>query len=255
MTLTDRATKFLNKQEFRSDAVKSLEVIIGAFIKIGVQPTQELIDFQLNFGGLTIYAGLEPICFGILHEEIARGNFGKYRKEVSKLIYHPPEYDLLIGHLACADTLYQECFTIDFEGNYYEGWELKASKFEVIVEDLAIFGEIDRLGYKNSYHEYFENLSIDFEQIKRDLNFANYPEFPQDIIKWGKNAELIIRMSNDKISLYSKSEIGEDQKEYLKKITNKEEKTITSNTSTTTVVEPQTPKSASLWLKLKSWWS
>ncbi|CAL2101702.1 protein of unknown function [Tenacibaculum sp. 190130A14a] len=121
MKLTERATDFLNEQEYRSDAVKSLDMIENAFSKIGIKPTQELIDFQLNYGGLTIYAGLEPICFGILHGEKVRGDFGYPDKIINELIYHPAEDDIPNDHLTCADTRYQEYFTIDFDGKYYEG--------------------------------------------------------------------------------------------------------------------------------------
>jgi len=103
MKLTERATDFLNEQEYRSDAVKSLDVIESAFSKMGIKPTQELIDFQLNYGGLTIYAGLEPICFGILHGEKVRGDFGHPDKIINELIYHPAEDDIPNDHLTCAD--------------------------------------------------------------------------------------------------------------------------------------------------------
>ena len=259
MKLTERATDFLNEQEYRSDAVKSLDVIESAFSKIGIKPTQELIDFQLNYGGLTIYTGLEPICFGILHGEKVRGDFGHPDKIVNELIYHPAEDDIPNDHLTCADTPYQEYFTIDFDGKYYEGWEPKATKFENLIEDLAIFEEIDQLGYKNSISEYFENIEIDFEKVKSDLNLTDYPEFPQDIIKWGQNAELTIRISNDKVNLYSKNEITEEQKDYLKKITNKKEmEAVANNGYTTMAVESETPKSSNksnLWSRLKSMWS
>ena len=52
MNLTDRTTKYLNAQKYRSDAVKSMDIIELAFSEIGIQLTQELIDFQMNFGGL-----------------------------------------------------------------------------------------------------------------------------------------------------------------------------------------------------------
>lgn len=259
MKLTERATDFLNEQEYRSDAVKSLDVIESAFSKIGIKPTQELIDFQLNYGGLTIYAGLEPICFGILHGEKVRGDFGHPDKIINELIYHPAEDDIPKDHLTCADTRYQEYFTIDFDGKYYEGWEPKATKFENLIEDLAIFEEIDQLGYKNSISEYFENIEINFEKVKSTLGLTDYPEFPQDIIKWGQNAELTIRISDDKVNLYSKNEITDEQKDYLKKITNKKEKeAVANNGYTTMAAESETPKSnnkSNLWSKLKSMWS
>lgn len=259
MKLTERATNFLKKQEYRSDAVKSLDVIESAFLKIGIQPTQELIDFQLDYGGLTIYAGLEPICFEILQGEKVRGVFGHPDKMIKELIFHPAEDNIHIEHFTCADTVYQEYFTIDFEGKYYEGWELKANKFENLIEDLAIYGEINQLGYKNSISEYFGNTKIDFEKVKSELNLADYPQFPQDIIKWGQNKELTLRISNDRINLYAKNEITYEQKDYLKKITNKKDKeSVAINDYSTSRSESENPKSSkksNFMSSLKSIWS
>lgn len=258
MKLTERATDFLNEQEYRSDAVKSLDIIENAFSKIGIKATQELIDFQLNYGGLIIYAGLEPICFGILHGEKVRGDFGYPDKIINELIYHAAKDDIPNDHLACADTRYQEYFTIDINGRYYEGWKLVATTFENLIEDLAVFEEIDKLGYKKSTSEYFENVQIDFEKVKDFLNLTNYPGFPQDIIKWGQNSELAVRISNDKIILYSKTEITEEQRNYLRKITNKKEKAVANNGYTTMAVKAQNDKretKTNFWSKLKSLWS
>lgn len=221
MSLTERATKYLSQREYRSDAVQSLEMIEQAFSKIGISPTQELIDFQLKYGGLTIYAGLEPICFGILHGEKVRGDFGPPDKTINALIYHPAEDDIPVDHFTCADTLYQEEFTIDSKGKYYEGWRLVATSFENFLENLAIYPELDQLGYKHSTREYFEDIQIDFEQVKRDLNLTDYPEFPQDIIQWGQNSELAVKVSDDTILLCSKSEVTDEQEDYLRKITKK----------------------------------
>ncbi|WP_348727266.1 hypothetical protein [Tenacibaculum sp. 190130A14a] len=88
---------------------------------------------------------------------------------------------------------------------------------------------------------------------------TDYSEFPQDIIKWGQNSELTLRISNDSVNLYSKNEITDAQKDYLKKITNKKEKeTVANNGYTTMTDESETPKSSNksnLWSRLKSMWS
>ncbi len=65
MRLTKRASVFLSEQEYRDDGMTSLDVIEAAFSKIGIEPTKELIDFQSNYGGFIIHAGLKLICFGM----------------------------------------------------------------------------------------------------------------------------------------------------------------------------------------------
>ena len=248
MKLTKRATEFFQKQSYRKDAVQSLAVIEHAFSKIGIKATPELIDFQLSYGGLIIDAGLEPICFGILHGEAARGEFKRSSGGMHELIYWPADDDIPIDHFSCADTLYQEYFTIDLQGGYYEGWELVATKFDSVIEDLALFQEIKQLGYQYSYTEYFENLQLNFERIKNDLALINYPDFPQDIIKWANNEEIVLKLSHKKISLFSKRELSIEQKNYLRRLTNKKELQVNLS-----LVE--TNNKLSFWAKLKKRWS
>ncbi len=221
MNLSSRAQNFLKKQEYRKDAVKSPEIIREAFAAIGMEPSPALMEFQQNYGGLIIYAGLEPICFGILHGEAVRGDFANPKRIIHQLIYHPAEGDQIQAHFTCADTRYQEYFTMDADGVYYEGWDPVARHFDHFVEDLAIFDEINALGYLHSCSEYFENIEIDFETIKTDLELWDYPDFPQGIIQWGQNAALTLRVSKDQITLYGKTGITETQKAYLRKITHK----------------------------------
>lgn len=221
MSLSQRANKFLSQQEYRNDTVSEMEIIQEAFRKAGLEPTSKLIDFQLKYGGLMVYSGLEPICFGILHGENSRGDFAFPEKKINELIYYPDWQDETKIQFNCADTRYQENFSLDRDGNYYEGGEVKATKFDFIIEDLSIFQELQDQGYSKSTSKHFENIIIDVNKIKSDLKLDDYPNFPQDKIYWGASQNLALRVGIDKISLFSKSEIPPEKIKYLDNLVKK----------------------------------
>ena len=260
MLLTERAKKFLNRQEYRADAVKSEELIRQAFNKIGKAPVQALIDFQLNYGGLMIYAGLEPICFGILHGDMVRGDFYEPERIIHDFIHYPPDEDSPLDHLTCADTLYQELFTLDFEGKYYEGYTLVATRFEHQIEDLAVFDEIVGNGHERFERIYIEDLQthLDFEQVKKELELFDYPDYTQDVKKWACNEQLYVGLSHDTFLMISKEGFTETQQAYLQHV--KELAAEVSNQNPTfedltTLQGPVRQRKSGFWERLKGLWS
>jgi len=216
LNLTERAFNYLKKQERREDAIREIQDIEKAFKIASIKPTEELIKFQSNYGGLNIYAGLEPICFGIIHGNLIRGS--EFRGEKNKLVYDYSEENPEILHFYCADTLYQEEFTIDEKGNYYEGWEKLASNFDYVIEDLAVFNEVSKLNLSSLFDSYFDYKEIDIFSIIKLLNLKDYPKFPFDLTYWGRNENYVARITRNRILILGKKELSDDTKNHLKRI-------------------------------------
>ena len=201
MALSERAADFLKRQKWRVDAVKSPDVIERAFMRAGRTLTPALYDFQMRYGGLMIYAGLEPICFGILHGNLARGDF--QRQQPQQLMSWEPDQDCPFWSFTCADTLYQENFTLDENGGYYEGGQQSASSFDVVIEDLALFEWLHASGYQRVYSRYAEELSLPDNTLSETFALRSFPDFPTDIIYWGLNQEFVVRCSVDMLIVFA----------------------------------------------------
>lgn len=147
-----------------------------------------------------VYAGLEPICFGILHGELTRGDF---QREYHKLLPWLPDEDCPHWHYTCADTLYQENFTLDEEGGYYEGYQLHALSFDGVIENLAVFADLRRQGYQQVYECYGENLQLPDEVLCQQLHLHPYPDYPADVIFWGKNDQLVVQRGVEEIRVFA----------------------------------------------------
>lgn len=129
MVLSKRACDYLAHSEWK-DSVKDEKEIINAFQAARIMPTDPLIDFQTRFGGLIVME---------------------------------PEDDIVIRHFNCADTLYQEIFSIDEQGRYYEGYDLKCNNFETHIESSAMLNQVNKgkwqTVYKyelDAYRDYYE---------------------------------------------------------------------------------------------------
>lgn len=221
MGLSNRGINFLKNQKFRKDAIKSLRTINNAFKKIKLEPSKEIIDFQIKYGGLILYAGLEPVCFGIIHGILSRGEFASYKRIFNRLIFTPKEPDFPIDLFLCADTLYQMDFSIDINGQYYEDCELAARNFDFVIEDWAIHDEITKNGYKYRLKRNNLDKEHDIGYLKDYLKIKDYPEFEVDKVFWGKSNEFAIRICKDSIVLYSKNEIKNQTISILKRLTEK----------------------------------
>ena len=197
MTISDRANQYLQKQKYRADAIQSIDLLKECFDKNSLELTPALLNFQLKYGGLLIYAGLEPICFGIVHGDLVRGlEFNKPHQIISFT-----EKDLNpINHYVCADTLYQELFSIDEKGNYYEGSKLMATNFDYVIEDLAILDELNERRFKQIIGKKIESETLDLESIIIDFKLD---ENIVDLVKWYSNNEVAIRITKFELKVYS----------------------------------------------------
>ncbi|RTQ48985.1 hypothetical protein EJV47_15455 [Hymenobacter gummosus] len=209
MHLSKRAAAFLAQQQWRADAVRDPAVVARAFTRLGLQPSPALLDFQLTYGGLMLYAGLEPICFGLLHGKLARGDFSPPHK-ADTLIHEPPDEDRSHHLFACADTLYQMDFHLDEQGRYYENWQLHANSFDAIIEDKAVWAELRAQPYERVYFGYFEEGAIPVAALAEAFQVAPYPDLPPDLIYWGRNEQLVVRRSADKLMVFSLTEPADD---------------------------------------------
>ena len=154
-----------------------------------------------------IYVGLEPICFGILHGKLSRGDF-QIEKKVEELIHWRPDDEIRLHRFTCADTLYQAEFTLDEAGGYYEDGELQATHFDTVFEDLAVFDQLTQTGYKQLYRRYGEDFTLPDEVLMQALNLEPYPLFKPDIIFWGKNNHLCVRKSSDELIVFAIDELS-----------------------------------------------
>lgn len=189
------------------------------------EPTSALIDFQKRFGGYVEYAYLEPIVFGILHKEPCRGEF----KNWTALIVIEPEDDIIVQHFVCADTLYQETFSIDEQGYYYLGYTIQCYNFETHIEEVAIL-EIMNKEKWNTVFEYELDMwtSGPYDTIDENkyLEFCKYfklkkfEDFPDDLISFDKNDDYLVWKCSNSLRVLSKNSANESDIEAMKKIFN-----------------------------------
>lgn len=219
MNLSIRATEFFNKQEFRQDSVKSRDIIIKAFEIKGMLLTSELLKFQLKYGGLMIYAGSEPICFGIIHGNLIRGPEFKQEKQlIHQILPVEPKEDIPSYSFVCADTMYQEFYMIDVNGKYYEGYDLKANNFGYILEDLALFDEIKNSGVRSVFKTQLLDGNLNYGPFIQEYNLLPYEEFPVDLIEWYRNDKFVVRVSRTDLTLFSKIELNKAEVFKMKSI-------------------------------------
>ncbi|MGG4495880.1 hypothetical protein [Brevibacillus reuszeri] len=225
MGLSNRANRFLANAKWKN-SVHDEKDIRHAFEAVKLIPTEKLIDFQKRYGGLTIYAYLEPIVYGILHQAPSRGAFANE----TGLIITEPEDDIVVRHFACADTLYQETFTIDEDGRYYEGFELKCNHFETHVESMAMLEQVKKGKWKivyefepDVYRDCYE--TIDWKQygelVKR-LGLKKVEDFPDDVISWDTNGEILVWRKADAVIVLSEGSLKQAEQEMVEEIFPKE---------------------------------
>jgi hypothetical protein len=202
MQLTTRATAYLQQQEWRPAARPSTDTLFELFERQGLVPSAAVQAFQRDYAGLVVYAGLEPICFGLLHPQTTRPWFGPSRTTYELEVF-PPEPDQPAYHFTCAATGYQEYFTLDEEGHYYEGWKRMATCFDGVIEDLAVFAELQAAGYTQQYAHQLERGPLAPEVWQTELSLEAYPLFPQDLIFWARNETVVARQSPDELRLFA----------------------------------------------------
>lgn len=203
MPLSTRATDYLRQQEWRPDVRHTPEVLAAAFDQAGLVLSEPLRTFQRTYAGLVVYAALEPICFGLLHPHVHKRWFAP-AQTTYQLDPHEPDAEVTVYHFGCAMTGYQEYFTLDEEGGYYEGWKKHASSFDGVVEDLAVFAEIHAVGYAQRYIRELDYERLSAEVLRTELGVVDYPSFPEDVIFWGGNGAVVVRRSPTELRLFAR---------------------------------------------------
>lgn len=222
VNLSNRARRFLDNSKWK-DSVREEKDIIQAFEAAGIAPTNALIEFQKNFGGFTYYAYLEPIVFGILHKPPCRGAF----EHETGLIVIEPEDDIVVRHLECADTLYQETFTIDEQGRYYEGYDIQCHRFETHIENLAMLEQVNTGKWKSVFKyelDFYHKGCYDivdqtkYGELVRRLGLKKIDDFPEDIVSWDTNGELLVWRKADAVNVLSETGISARQRKEIEEI-------------------------------------
>jgi hypothetical protein len=203
MQLTTRAMAYLQQHEWRSAARPPADTLFEAFGREGLVPSTALQAFQRDYAGLVVYAGLEPICFGLLQPHTSRRWFGRSRTTYEVEVW-PPEDEFPAHHFTCAATGYQEYFTLDEEGHYYEGWKRHATCFDGVIENLEVYSELNAAGYTQQYGRRLEREPLPPEVWQIELGVDAYPSFPQDIVFWAKNETVVVCQSPDMLRLFAR---------------------------------------------------
>ena len=213
--LSGRARHFLANAEFR-DSVKDETKIRAAFARKGIAPSPELIRFQKLFGGFVEYSWLTPIVFGILHSGKCEGDFAGHENE---LLIEEEEFPT---HYICADTLYQEIFTMTENGNYYEGYNLQCRTFETLIENLSVYDELNKQGgyekifsYTGDTAEQCEGSAAAFSEkvspFLKELRLSALDGCWDDILCWYKSdSGLWVKKENLNLSAFSKNKTDKD---------------------------------------------
>ena len=222
MALSNRALDYLAKCKWK-DSVKDEKEILKAFEIEGVQPTSTLIDFQKRFGGYVEYAHIEPIAFGILHKAPCRGDFVNRKG----LIIIEPEDDIVVRHFVCADTLYQETFSIDEQGRYYLGYEIQCNKFETHIEEATILELLNKEKWNTVFkfeldirtrgtYDIIDNNK--YIELCEYFKLSKFEDFPDDIISFERNDNYLVWRRSNSVKVLSKNSVIKSDLEAMEKI-------------------------------------
>jgi hypothetical protein len=185
MTLSKRATEFLNKSK-RENSQLSESEIRQIFTDNRASIFEPLIEFQQKFGGYIFHAGLAPIKFGIIKGE------GGYPKSSNTAIIEFEESELASHKyfFDCATTEYQMQFFLDEKGVYYEDYEAKASSFYKTVEHLALWYEMN---YRNDFELLFRDHHFHDINLDKELKLNIIPEASDQYTLWFSNEEIYMQ--------------------------------------------------------------
>jgi hypothetical protein len=185
MTLSKRAQDFLLKSK-RDNYPSTEQDIRDAFIVNNAPFFEPLLRFQLDYGGYTFNAGLEPIKFTLLKGE------GGYPRSSGTSIIEFEETDKAEPKyfFECAITNYQMQFLLDEHGVYYEDYEAKASSFEKAVEHLALW---DEMRGRETYEIIYREKNLKTNDIDKYLDLALLPEASDQFTLWFKNEFIYIQ--------------------------------------------------------------
>ena len=176
MSLSQRASDFLRKSE-RTISLLTESEIRQAFEDNHAPIFEPLIEFQQRFGGYTFYAGLAPIKFSLL-----KGDGGYPKSSRTAIVeFELSERSLPQYFFDCASTDYQMQFFLDEEGVYYEDYKAVASEFEKVVEQWALWEEINR---REDFQVIYDNQRMKTKDIDKELKLELLPEASDQYTLW-----------------------------------------------------------------------
>jgi hypothetical protein len=140
--LSERALKYLDTLE-RVPAVRDEKPIREIFDKTGVPAFEKIIEFQMRFGGIVEFYGLNKFIWGVLHEIPEEYSFLK-----------PNELDFFVEgeeyFFTCANCHCSDSWSLDTKGVLYWCGHKKALSFEKKIErDAAVTEIFSGRNYKN----------------------------------------------------------------------------------------------------------
>ena len=204
MELSKRALDFLHHSEREIPELTERD-IRDAFSANNAPVFEPLIAFQLQYGGYIFYAGLEPIKFILLQ------GVGGYPKITNTSIIEFEETNTISPkyHFVCAMTNYQMQFTLDEEGIYYEDYQPKASSFDKVIEELALWNEIK---LKTGYEIIFRERQILTQNLDKELNLALIPEASDQFTLWFQNESIYMKQCQGLTTLIASEKYSEKDK-------------------------------------------
>lgn len=197
-SLSTRALQFLISQN-RTSNLHTRNSLIEVFKRHGIEPFESLIEFELKYGGYTLYAGLAPIQF-----QLISGGGSHFDPTLATLDYEEsddPEDDYQYQFF-CANTNYQVQFSLDEKGRYYEDYELKYSCFDKLIENLAIWKASNEL----SFNEIFRNKTLKTHFVPEDFGLTILEETVDIQSQWFKAENLFLRKEKDSFTLLGKKD-------------------------------------------------
>ncbi|WP_334076905.1 hypothetical protein [Paenibacillus sanfengchensis] len=129
--------------------------------------------------------------------------------------------------MECADTLYQETFTIDEQGRYYEGYDIKCHRFETHIENLAVLEQVNKGKWERVFEyelDFYHKGCYDvvdeakYSELVRRLGLKKLADFPEDIVSWDTNGELLVWRKADAVIVLSETGITARQREEIGEI-------------------------------------
>jgi hypothetical protein len=173
MELSQKAISWLRSQE-RVPAITDRQRIIGAIQRADAPVFEPVLQFQKNYGGLVLYAGDEPLAFGILH--------------LTTRTYWQPEtvgarFEHDIWYFECCNTCYQMEFSIDQNGCYLEDGDPIASSFDKFIEWMAMGRELISVGWRIAYDSRFKSNEL-AESLIQHHGLCPIPEASDKYSEW-----------------------------------------------------------------------
>lgn len=204
MTLSKRASDFLQKSK-RENLFSSENEIRQAFIDCGAQVFEPLVEFEKAYGGYIFFAGLEPIKFSLF-----KGMFNNAMHSNKAIVeFEESEMQNPRYFFDCATTNYQMQFFLDEQGVYYEDYKAKASNFVKVVEQLALW---DEMNLRGNFELVFDNRKIQTQNIEKEFNLHLINEASDQFVRWFCNEKMYVKQEDDLTTIVASNTYLEKEK-------------------------------------------